>query len=88
MQQGYVFVCLPKALEVRNDQSILSGMKSGFTVAAQKPNSRPVTGKLRSNHHFPTHNFKKSVSVVLKAVAEMLDPCINSGDFSEENDDQ
>jgi hypothetical protein len=83
----FLSVC-QKLFEVRNDQSFLSVMKPGFTVTAQKSNSRPVTGKLRSNRHFPTHNFKKSVSVVLKAVAEMLDPCINSGDFLEENDDQ
>jgi len=64
-------------------------MKPEFTVTAQKPNSRPVTGKLRSNHHFLTHSFKKSVSLVPQAVAEVLNPCINSeGDYLEENDDQ
>jgi hypothetical protein len=89
MQQGHVFVHLPRALEVRNGQNILRVMKPGLTVTAQKPNSRPVTGKLRNNEHFPTHIFKKSVSVVPQAVANVLDPCINSeGDYLEENDDQ
>jgi hypothetical protein len=88
-QQGHVFVCLPRALEVRNDQNILRVMKLGFTVIAQKPNSRPVTGKLRSNQHFPTHSFKISVSVVPQAMEDVLDPCINSGgDYLEENNDQ
>jgi len=68
------FYCLPRALEVRNNQNILRVMKPGFTVTAQKPNSRPVTGKLRSNHHFRTNNFEKSVSVVPQAVGEVLDP--------------
>jgi hypothetical protein len=81
--------CLPRALEVRNDHNILTVMKPGITVTVQKPNSRPVTGKLRSNCDFPIHSFKKSVSVVLQAVAEVLDPCINSeGGYFEENDDQ
>jgi hypothetical protein len=58
-------------------------MKPEFTVTAQKPNSRPVTGKLRSNHDFPTYGFKKSV---LQAVEDLLDPCINSeGCYFEEN---